>query len=534
MRIMKCIAISMIFVLHTAVSAQNSAVSSESYWVGEFKVNEMNQMFKIRFERNGSTVKAVYHKLPYGSRTDLTTFKSDGDTFWFALPLQSDSIYFESVVSTADSISGEVKRGDKRGDFRMIQVVKLDPQILLKYSGSYECQDGTLIRINKDGGYYGSEPTFLEYTSLRFGTLFPTSIETFVSGSAFSSSFFPIDIQISFVMDKQGKVAGLNYSRGGIRIFAKRLDFKEEDVSYYTNDIKISGTLTLPLTKSPYPVIYIVNSSGPETREFGFWRTFFAANGFAVFACDKRGVGSSSGDWRKANFTDAATDVLNGIDLLKERSDIDKKKIGIWTISQGGWVAPLVANKSKDIAFMILHSGSMTTPAEQGTQATKSQLRISHVPDKEIGEALEFLRIDQNFTRTGNDWEKLQRLYKEGVSKNVDWVWEPASKDSWVRNWYRQIMDFDPVPSWQKVTIPVLAFFGELDITVKPDPSREILKNALLKAKNSDFSIRVVPKGSHGYLEVSTGLVSNDLPYVRKFCEGYFSEMEKWLTKRVK
>ena len=62
MRIMKCITVSMFFVLHTAASAQNSVFSTESYWVGEFKANEMNQMFKIRFEKNGSTVNAIYQK----------------------------------------------------------------------------------------------------------------------------------------------------------------------------------------------------------------------------------------------------------------------------------------------------------------------------------------------------------------------------------------------------------------------------------------------------------------------------------------
>lgn len=264
------------------------------------------------------------------------------------------NLKFNGIVKGKE-ISGEIIQNNLRGNFRMRQIIKVSPQTLSDYEGTYKLKNCNLIRISKNGCYYGTEPTFLDYDSLRFGTLFPISETTFVSRRKFSNSFFPPNVQISFVRDRRNKIVSLIYKKGNSSPYlAKKLNFKEEELFFYSKDVKIACTITLPLKKALFPAIYLVNSSGSETREFGIWRTFFAAEGFAVFACDKRGVGGSTGDWKTIGFDEAAADVLNGIEMLKSRKDIDLSKIGLWTISQGGWVVPIVASKSKVIKIIIL------------------------------------------------------------------------------------------------------------------------------------------------------------------------------------
>ena len=94
-------------------------------------------------------------------------------------------------------------------------------------------------------------------------------------------------------------------------------------------------------------------------------------------------------------------------------------------------------------------------------------------------------------------------------------------------------MDFDSVPLWEKVTCPVLAFFGELDWTVPPEPNRKALENALSKAGNKDYTIVVLPKANHLFLKAETG-VQTEYPQLKNFIPAYFDSMKDWLSTRIK
>ena len=80
--------------------------------------------------------------------------------------------------------------------------------------------------------------------------------------------------------------------------------------------------------------------------------------GVAVLRVDDRGVGGSSGSVAKSTSEDFAGDVQAGIALLKSRPDIDGHKIGLIGHSEGGIIAPIVAARSRDVAFIVLLAGT--------------------------------------------------------------------------------------------------------------------------------------------------------------------------------
>src|SRR5207247_3161520 len=112
--------------------------------------------------------------------------------------------------------------------------------------------------------------------------------------------------------------------------------------------------LISPNTRAKHPAIILVHASGSEDREYllPFVR-FLIRRGITVLGYDKRGVGGSTGDWNTASFDDLAGDVVAAVEYLKTRSDIDGKQIGLLGISQAGWIMPLAAIRSKDVAFLI-------------------------------------------------------------------------------------------------------------------------------------------------------------------------------------
>jgi dienelactone hydrolase len=132
------------------------------------------------------------------------------------------------------------------------------------------------------------------------------------------------------------------------------------------NGVKLAGTLTLPKGDGPFPAVIFISGSGPQDRDeslLGHKPFLVIADhptrkGIAVLRFDDRGTAKSTGDHAKATSADFAEDVLGGIAFLKSRGEIDAKKIGLIGHSEGGLIAPLVAVKSNDVAFIVLLAGT--------------------------------------------------------------------------------------------------------------------------------------------------------------------------------
>ena len=73
---------------------------------------------------------------------------------------------------------------------------------------------------------------------------------------------------------------------------------------------------------------------------------------------DDRGVGGSTGSQAESTSDDFAGDVVAGIAFLKKRPQIDQRKIGLIGHSEGGLIAPLVASRSSDAAFIVMLAGT--------------------------------------------------------------------------------------------------------------------------------------------------------------------------------
>ncbi|MBE9592326.1 MAG: alpha/beta fold hydrolase, partial [Proteobacteria bacterium] len=137
----------------------------------------------------------------------------------------------------------------------------------------------------------------------------------------------------------------------------------------YTNlkaGVKLVGTLTLPSDTGVFPAVVLITGSGPHDRDetiyghhpFLILADYLTRQGIAVLRVDDRGVGESTGDFSQATSEDFASDVLAGIEYLKTRKEINPEQIGLIGHSEGGLIAPMVAVKSPDVAFIVLMAGT--------------------------------------------------------------------------------------------------------------------------------------------------------------------------------
>src|SRR3954453_15356730 len=91
--------------------------------------------------------------------------------------------------------------------------------------------------------------------------------------------------------------------------------------------------------------------------------------GIGVLTFDRRGEGASTGDPSRGAFAVQADDAISFANA------IDAERVGLWGISQGSWVAPLAATRSKRIAFLVLLAATGVTPAAQMRYAVAEQIQ---------------------------------------------------------------------------------------------------------------------------------------------------------------
>jgi dienelactone hydrolase len=316
---------------------------------------------------------------------------------------------------------------------------------------------------------------------------------------------------IRFEVDESGAAVAALIARPGEeprRAPRVRL-YEQEPVTFANGDVRLAGVLLLPPGPGPHPALVFVHGSGPGTRgQSPSEADLFARNGIAVLAYDKRGCGESTGNWRQADFGELADDVLAAVRHLRRDSRIRADKVGLWGVSQAGWIIPLAASRSEDVAFIVPISGGAVTPAEQELWRQRQNLEFLGVPER-------FIELERKVAALGYDWERENRLGHMPIP-------QPFNDE-------KLNMFHDAPAVLRRVRQPVLAILGGLDTLTPPHESAAIWADALRAGGNGDYSVRLFPRGTHGLREGGKTGSPLDVSPETRWVPGYFDTMVKWV-----
>lgn len=152
-------------------------------------------------------------------------------------------------------------------------------------------------------------------------------------------------------------------------------------LEFHSEDNVLRGFVDAPEGGSKHPVILIIHGA-PETdvtvteRSYMQLRDAFRKIGFATAVWDKPGNGCSDGKYVSSlPLRERTTEAIQAIAALKQRPDIDLSRIGLWALSQGGWIAPMIAVRSEDLKFMIVVSGPGRDAMSQGAYYASNEVR---------------------------------------------------------------------------------------------------------------------------------------------------------------
>jgi len=324
----------------------------------------------------------------------------------------------------------------------------------------------------------------------------------------------------------------LNFHRGAPAPAARKpqdpvppFPYKEIEVLYDNPGAgtKIGGTLTEPKTGGPFPAVLMITGSGQQDRNeallghkpFLVIADYLTRLGIAVLRVDDRGIGTSTGDFNKATTADFATDVESGVKFLKSRPEIRHDKIGLIGHSEGGVIAPMVAQRSSDVAFIVLMAGTgvdggkilvaqraLIGKAEGASDETiKFNSAFQKRLFKVIAEEPDPVKAEPKLTAEATDAIKaLPDAERTAVSKNIE-----ATVKTLNSPWMRYFIAYDPAPALRKVKCPVLALNGSKDLQVPPDLDLPAIEAALKAGGNKDYTIKLLPGLNHLFQECKTG-----------------------------
>jgi uncharacterized protein len=339
--------------------------------------------------------------------------------------------------------------------------------------------------------------------------------------------------------------------------FSQENKFRSEEVDYWNlaDSVHIFGTLTMPETGSKFPAVLLITGSGPEDRDetlfghkpFKIIAEYLSNRGFAVLRVDDRGVGKTTKgrNPKLATSENFAKDVLSGVDFLKKRSEINPFKIGLIGHSEGGMIAPIAANQSKDVAFIVSLAGTGVPGHIVAHNQMETLLFSNKMDTLRVKQQVAFNDRIVNLMMNEND----DKIFEEKLALEINGMTDElktkfgfkgmekmviAQVKSQNIPWSKFFMKHDPATDWTKVKVPVLALNGSKDTQVAIDLHLPAIEKALKNGGNMHYKIVKLEGLNHLFQHAETGLVNEYAKIKEDFAPEALQIMGDWLTEITK
>lgn len=290
--------------------------------------------------------------------------------------------------------------------------------------------------------------------------------------------------------------------------------YRSEEVAFDNAEapgVRLTGTLTLPEGDGPFPAAILISGSGPQDRDetvfghkpFAVWADALTRRGIAVLRYDDRGTAGSTGDFAAATSADFTTDADAAFAYLATRPEIDGRRIGLIGHSEGGTIAPLVAQEGVPVAWVVMLAG----PAVSGGALLTEQSRVTQVAmgiapaviDANVAIQARIMRaVAENASSAEATVAAVDAVLVEAGLAEVQ---RQAQARQLSSAWTRWFIAHDPGPALAGLDVPLLVLYGGKDVQVPADQNAPVLSRL-----KPDAEVVILPDLNHLMQPAVTGL----------------------------
>lgn len=320
--------------------------------------------------------------------------------------------------------------------------------------------------------------------------------------------------------------------------------YRTKEVVFKNNaeGAELSGTLTYPNNFEAYkngtvPVVLMVTGSGNQNRDeeifghkpFLVIADFFAKNGIATLRYDDRGVGKSIGTTKGMTTENIYADAEAGVAYLRSLKQFGK--IGVLGHSEGGTIAFMMgANKSVD--FLISCAGGAANGIDIIVGQNEAAMKQQGVPPKLINDYTAALRIIYK-DRISRKKIENESKYIEDLCQTNGFILPEIFKSNLIKcisfagEWLTWFLAYNPEHAIRKITCPVMALNGDLDLQVLSEDNLPVIKDNLPPNKNN--LIKKYDSLNHLFQHCNAATALNYGSIEETFSEEVLNDMVNWI-----
>jgi pimeloyl-ACP methyl ester carboxylesterase len=286
--------------------------------------------------------------------------------------------------------------------------------------------------------------------------------------------------------------------------------YRRQELSFPASRFQIAGDLILPVEGENYPLIVFVWGSGPAGRHLigkpSQLLSRFMASRYAIFIADKPGTGSSTGEFSSEHLlSERATILTAELEALRNHPEINAQQVGVYGSSQAAYVIAMAIGQGANIDFVLAVSCPAQDSVEQSAYLVAQQLLCEDCP-KDEAEMAQRCYIQRDRAQSYAEYLEAAQFLETNpvVRDDLDWggvitenEFEPRPPD-----WDEF---FDPAVTFHRLTMPVLAIFGEKDTQINPVQGAIAYQQALTENGNPLFRVVTVPNADHNMRQAKTG-----------------------------
>jgi uncharacterized protein len=297
----------------------------------------------------------------------------------------------------------------------------------------------------------------------------------------------------------------------------------------------LAGTLYLPRLGRTFAAVVVTHGASSPLRTSPLYehlKEMLPPLGIAVFVYDRRGSGSSGGNLETSDYDLLADDAVAAVRMLQADPRIDPQRVGVWGLSQGGWLSLLAATRSSEVAFAISISAPVVTPDVQMMFSSENSLRVNGYPQAELAQMRATRKAVDDYMRGTGDRATAQRLVD--AAKVKPWFkylyMADTVSDRTTSRWRKEI-EHDPLATLKAVKVPSLVIYGAADPVVPVAASIARLKP--LAGELPSTEIVVIAGADHG---MQTTVDPKDLldpahtDTEKPDAPAYFAVLASWMT----